>query len=94
MSQDMLGVSKPSWPTLVASGWMISTLGFALWLFGYFVKGTPSLIEWSTFLPHRTADTLPNLEAECGVVLSLLGNGLVIYDSFRSSAESERVAAR
>ena len=90
MSQDMLGVSKPSWPTLVASGWMISTLGFALWLFGYFVSGTPSLIEWSAFLPHWAANTLPNLEAQCGVVLSLLGNGMVVGDCFRSVRLSPR----
>ncbi len=81
MSQSATSLSKPSWRLLAVAGWAASIIGFAAWIYGYSVPGTPSLIQWSAFLPRWTADTLPNLEWECGMVLSLLGNGMVLWTS-------------
>jgi hypothetical protein len=42
------------------------------WLYGYFVPGNPSLIDWHAHTPWWIADFLPNIESEIGMVLMLL----------------------
>ena len=54
-------------------GWAISLVGMALWLYGYFVTGHPSLIDWRANTPWWIADFLPNLESEIGMVLAFGG---------------------
>jgi hypothetical protein len=57
---------------VVIIGWIISLAGLALWLYGYFVTGHPSLIDWHANAPWWIADYLPNIEAEVGMTLMLI----------------------
>ncbi len=68
----------------VITGWVVTALGLAVWGYGYFVTGTPPLVTWSTYLPSWAADWLPNLEAEIGMVLLILGSIPAYWDMWRS----------
>jgi hypothetical protein len=57
----------------VIVGWAIELIGMALWVYGYFVSGHPSLINWHDITPRWFADWLPNIEAEIGLALVLVG---------------------
>jgi len=50
-------------------GWIISSAGLALWLYGYFSTGHPSLIDWHAHAPWWIADYLPNIESEIGIAI-------------------------
>ncbi len=63
----------------VIIGWVIQLLGTALWLYGYFVTGTPSLIDWHARTPWWIADFLPNIESEIGMVLVFAGTVLIYW---------------
>ena len=67
--------------TIVA--WIISFVGMALWLYGYFAAGHPSLIDWHAYTPWWVADFLPNIEAEIGMALASVGTVLVYWPSKR-----------
>ena len=54
-------------------GWIITLAGTALWIYGYFVTGNPSLIDWHAETPWWIADFLPNIESEIGMALAFLG---------------------
>ena len=54
-------------------GWAISSVGWGLWLYGYFVTGHPSLIDWHARSPWWIADYLPNIESEIGMLLGFVG---------------------
>ena len=54
---------------VVIVGWIISFVGMALWLYGYFAAGNPSLIDWHANTPWWIADYLPNIESEIGMAL-------------------------
>jgi hypothetical protein len=54
-------------------GWIISSSGTALWLYGYFATGYPSLIDWQAKTPWWIADFLPNIESEVGMTLAIVG---------------------
>ena len=54
-------------------GWIITLLGLAAWLVGYMTTGTPSFIDWPAVAPNWIAEFLPNLEAEIGFLLMLVG---------------------
>jgi hypothetical protein len=56
----------------VIAGWIIELAGTALWIYGYFATGNPSLINWQTITPWWIANFLPNIQAEIGVVLVLI----------------------
>jgi protein-S-isoprenylcysteine O-methyltransferase Ste14 len=58
---------------VVITGWIIELVGAALWLYGYFATGNPSLIDWQAITPWWIADCLPNVEAEMGMVLVFAG---------------------
>ena len=58
---------------VVIVGWAVSLLGMALWIYGYFVAGNPSLINWSAHVPEWVAAYLPNLESEIGMVFCFAG---------------------
>ena len=64
-------------------GWVISSLGMVLWLYGYFVTGHPSLVDWHSNTPWWIADFLPNLESEIGMALAF-GGMVPIYWPRRS----------
>ena len=40
----------------------ICTAGTILWVYGYFVTGHPSLLDWSSFSPFWISEFLPNFE--------------------------------
>jgi hypothetical protein len=54
-------------------GWIIELAGMALWLYGYFATGNPSLIDWHANTPWWIADFLPNIESEIGMTLVFAG---------------------
>ena len=54
-------------------GWVIMLAGTALWLYGYFATGNPSLIDWRAHTPWWVADWLPNIESEIGMALVIVG---------------------
>jgi hypothetical protein len=57
---------------LSLAGWITLIVGTVLWLYGYFVPGTPSLIDWRALTPWWIADFLPNVQAEVGMALVLV----------------------
>jgi protein-S-isoprenylcysteine O-methyltransferase Ste14 len=57
----------------IVVGWIIELVGMALWLYGYFATGHPSIIDWQASTPWWIADCLPNVEAEIGMVLVFAG---------------------
>jgi hypothetical protein len=56
----------------VKFGWVLMSAGTALWLYGYYVTGHPSLIDWHVYTPSWIAEFLPNVESEIGMVLALV----------------------
>jgi hypothetical protein len=54
-------------------GWITELLGTAIWLFGYFTIGHPSIINWRATTPWWIADYLPNIESEIGMALVIVG---------------------
>ena len=54
-------------------GWIIELASLALWLYGYFSTGNPSLVDWGILTPWWIADFLPNIESEIGMVLVVTG---------------------
>jgi hypothetical protein len=57
----------------VIIGWIIVVVGTALWGYGYFAPGNPSLIDWHTYTPWWIADFLPNIQSEIGMALVCVG---------------------
>ena len=68
MWREKAAVSK-----LVIIGWIIELAGTALWVYGYFVTGHPTLIDWHDKTPWWIADWLPNIESEIGMGLVFAG---------------------
>ncbi len=68
----------------VISGWVVTALGMILWVYGYFATGTPSLIAWGDYLPGWAAEWLPNLEAEIGMALLIIGSIPAYWEMWRS----------
>ncbi len=68
----------------VIGGWVVTALGMILRGYGYFVIGTQPLVTWSNYLPGWAAEWLPNLEAEIGMVLLILGSIPAYWDMWRS----------
>jgi hypothetical protein len=50
-------------------GWIIMLGGTALWIYGYFAIGHPSIIDWRAHAPWWIADYLPNIESEIGMAM-------------------------
>ena len=51
-------------------GWLLSLGGSALWVYGYFWGGAPSLIDWTRISPPWISEFLPNLPCEIGLLLN------------------------
>jgi hypothetical protein len=62
-------------------GWIVLFAGTAIWIYGYFVTGNPSLINWHAHTPWWIADYLPNIESEVGMVLVCAGSALTYWPS-------------
>jgi hypothetical protein len=76
-----MGLSKS-----VIIGYITSLAGTALWLYGYFEAGHPTLIDWHTYTPWWIADFLPNMESEIGMALALVSTVPIRWRSRRESA--------
>jgi len=57
----------------VIVGWIIELVGTVLWIYGYFVIGHPSIINWHANTPWWIADYMRNIESEIGMVLVFAG---------------------
>jgi hypothetical protein len=57
----------------VVIGWVLFSVGTALWGYGYFALGNPSLIDWDALTPWWIADFLPNIQSEIGMGLVCVG---------------------
>jgi uncharacterized membrane protein YGL010W len=64
---------------IVAIGWIVSLVGTALWLYGYFAMGRPPLIDWQAHTPWWIADALPDFESEIGMTLCFVGTALIYW---------------
>jgi hypothetical protein len=51
----------------------------AIWTYGYFAIGNPSLIDWRAHTPWWIADFLPNIESEIGMALVCIGSFLTYW---------------
>ncbi len=71
-------MSKP-----VIIGWIIMLAGTALWVYGYFVTGHPSLIDWRADTPWWIAEFLPNIESEIGMSLAFIGMAPIYWPAQR-----------
>ena len=60
--------------------WIMTLLGTAVWLYGYFTVGTPPLFDYSV-LSAWISNYFPNLEAESGFALMLVGTVLTYWPS-------------
>jgi len=58
---------------VVVLGGIASLGGMVIWLWGYFTNGSASFIDWHNTVPWWIADYLPNIQAETGMVLMLIG---------------------
>jgi hypothetical protein len=68
---------------VVIIGWTVSLGGTALWLYGYFATGNPSLIHWRDNTPWWIADYLPNIQSEIGMAVMLAGMVLIYWPNQR-----------
>lgn len=62
----------------VILGWVITLVGSVLWIYGYFVTGSPTLFDWKAHTPWWIADFLPNIQTEIGMILTY-GGMVFIY---------------
>jgi hypothetical protein len=76
-------VQSKSVSKAVIIGYIISLAGTALWLYGYFVTGSPSLIDWHAITPRWVADFLPNIESEIGMALAFAAMVPIYWPSRR-----------
>jgi hypothetical protein len=65
----------------VIIGWIICLAGTALYVYGYFVTGHASFIDWQANTPRWIAEFLPNGEAETGMVLMFASMALIYWPS-------------
>jgi hypothetical protein len=72
----------------VIIGWTVSLTGMLVWLYGYFVIGNPSLINWHAITPLWAADFLPNFESEVGTMLMIIGMVPIYWPSGRFGRSS------
>ena len=62
-------------------GWIVSLVGTAVWLYGYYMTGNPSLIDWHAHTPWWIADFLPNIKSEIGMGLVCASMVLIYWPS-------------
>jgi len=68
----------------VILGWIVELTGTALWLYGYFSAGHPSVFDWHATAPWWIADFLPNIESEIGMALVLAAMIPIYWPARRS----------
>jgi hypothetical protein len=70
-------------------GWGLSIVGTALWAYGYFAGGLPALVDWPALVPEWIAEFLPNMQAEIGFALMILGS-VPVYWAMWAQAKATR----
>lgn len=67
----MSGAGKERSPMTkrVIFGYVVSLIGSAVWIYGYFIVGSPPLVNWHDITPWWIADFLPNIQSEIGMAL-------------------------
>jgi hypothetical protein len=70
-------------------GWVVFLAGSALWTYGYFVSGHPSLIDWQGRAPHWIAEFLPNIESEIGMLLCFGGMVPMYWPARRTESTTQ-----
>ena len=73
----------------VVIGWAITLAGTVRWIYGYFVPGHASLVDWHADTPRWIADYLPNIESEIGMVLAFAGM-VPIYWPYNTASRTDR----
>ncbi len=73
---------------LTAIGWTVSVIGTALYAYGYFVTGNASMVDWSQYLPKWGVEFVPNVEAELGFALSIIGSIPIYYGELTKRQEN------
>lgn len=53
-------------------GWTAQLAGMALWTYGYFATGNPTIIDWQS-IGLKLNSFLPNAEAEIGMAVMIAG---------------------
>ena len=71
------------------SGWALTLAGCILWAYGYFVGGSPPLLNWTGFAPHWISDYLPNRQSEIGLLLSLVGSIPIYYVQIKTAQRDQ-----
>ncbi len=64
-------------------GWVVSLVGTALYLYGYFSDGGAALINWPVYLPDWAVEFVPNWQAELGFALSIVGSIPLYYVEYK-----------
>jgi hypothetical protein len=73
MSADLSSATfRHKLPKLKLLGWLVFIVGLITWLYGYFITGTPALVDWHAYTPWWIADCFPNVEAELGMLVMCL----------------------
>jgi hypothetical protein len=62
-------------------GWIASFLGTAAWVYGFYSVGHPGAIDWKSFAPDWIASYLPNMEAEVGMLMVIVGTVAIYWPS-------------
>src|SRR5262249_38474060 len=73
MRPDFSRRSSTTMKNLEVAASIASVLGGLLWVYGYFVVGHPSLLDWSSFSPVWVSSFIPHFEADIGMVVSVTG---------------------
>ncbi len=63
-------------------GWVVSIIGAAVYAYGFFAEGSTSMVDWPLYLPDWSVAFVPNLEAEVGLALSIVGAIPLYYAEF------------
>jgi hypothetical protein len=69
-------------------GWGGYIAGGLLWLYGYLVTGTKSLVDWASISPAWVADFMPNLEAEMGMLVMCIAMVPLCWNALRQHSSA------
>ena len=72
--------------TLNIVGWSANVIGLALWCYGYYVGGSPPIVDWSSISPTWISTFMPNIEAELGMLLMCLATVPLLWISIMQNS--------
>mgnify|MGYP006919340014 CR=1 FL=1 len=80
----MNDTSTQSQGHLKTIGWVLSIIGGAMYMYGYFADGGAALVDWPLYLPEWAVQFIPNWQAEAGLVVSVIGAVPLYYVEIRN----------